>query len=578
MKQDVSTDAKAGNGAKLPFRWILLLLLLVVTAAGVFAYWHYAEIYPSTDNAYTGADVVRVASQVSGPVIRVYVEDDDKVAAGDPLFDIDPTLYDAALRNARAQFDAAASAAGTAADALKAAATKLEEKRVALEDALAAYRKAKDAQQQGWLASGDLTAALKGWHDAWAAFDAAEADFAKAQDDKLTVTTPTVQLRAASAQLDKATHDRVQTHVTAPGAGWVTNVNLRPGTIVQAGTPAFAIIEDGRWWVDANFKETDLARIRTGQKATVRLDMYPGLKLDGVVESISAGSGATFSVLPPENATGNWVKVTQRFPVRVKITSEPNPDKPLRLGSSAYGDHRHDRAGARSEMSLEQRGRKGRKRKAPSLPPPPPIETAPPPPPPPPHHPDRPPIPLVIAVVLTAVLEVLDITIVNVAIPHMLGAFGATSDQITWVLTSYLVSAAVVMPLTGYLSTWLGRRRLLLFAICGFVLSSALCGMAWNLESMVVFRLAQGIFGAPLVPLSQAILLDAFPREKSGQALAIFGLGIMVAPVFGPVLGGYLTETYSWRMVFYINVPLGLLALLHVDRLSAAACHQGDQD
>ncbi len=213
-------------------------------------------------------------------------------------------------------------------------------------------------------------------------------------------------------------------------------------------------------------------------------------------------------------------------------------------------------------MSLEQRGRKGRKRKAPSEPPPPPIKTAPPPPPPPPHQPDRPPIPLVIAVVLTAVLEVLDITIVNVAIPHMLGAFGATSDQISWVLTSYIVSAAVVMPLTGYLSTWLGRRRLLLVAICGFVLSSALCGMAWNLESMVVFRLAQGIFGAPLVPLSQAILLDAFPRERHGQALAIFGLGIMVAPVIGPALGGWLTETYSWRMVFYINIPIGLFALL----------------
>lgn len=175
---------------------------------------------------------------------------------------------------------------------------------------------------------------------------------------------------------------------------------------------------------------------------------------------------------------------------------------------------------------------------------------------------ERPPIPLVIAVVLTAILEVLDITIVNVAIPHMLGAFGATSDQITWVLTSYLVSAAVVMPLTGYLSKWLGRRRLLLLAITGFVVSSALCGMAWNLESMVAFRLAQGIFGAPLVPLSQAILLDAFPRERHGQALAIFGLGIMVAPVLGPALGGWLTETYSWRMVFYINIPIGLFALL----------------
>ena len=174
----------------------------------------------------------------------------------------------------------------------------------------------------------------------------------------------------------------------------------------------------------------------------------------------------------------------------------------------------------------------------------------------------RPPIALVIAVVLTAVLEVLDMTIVNVSIPHMLGTFAATPDQITWVLTSYIVAAAVVMPLTGYLSNWLGRRRLLLTAIIGFVVSSALCGMSWSLESMVVFRLAQGVFGAPLVPLSQAILLDAFPRSRHGQALAIFGMGIMVAPVIGPALGGYLTENYSWRMVFYINVPLGIFALL----------------
>jgi MFS transporter, DHA2 family, multidrug resistance protein len=205
-------------------------------------------------------------------------------------------------------------------------------------------------------------------------------------------------------------------------------------------------------------------------------------------------------------------------------------------------------------MSLRQGGGgKGRRRKPPPQPPSPPERSL---------EVERPPIPLVVAVVLTAVLEVLDMTIVNVSLPHMLGAFGATPDQITWVLTSYIVAAAVVMPLTGYLSTWLGRRRLLLLAITGFVASSALCGMAWNLESMVLFRLAQGIFGAPLVPLSQAILLDVFPRERHGQALAIFGLGIMVAPVIGPALGGYLTETYSWRMVFYINVPIGIFALL----------------
>jgi membrane fusion protein (multidrug efflux system) len=336
VNQDTSTvtPVRAKTSAA-SWRWIALLVLLAATIGGVLLYWRHTEIYPSTDNAYTGADVVRVAPQINGVVIRVYVQDDDKIAASDPLFDLDPTLYDAALRNARAQFDAAASAAGTAADALKAAADKLESKRAALEDAIGKFRQAKDAQKPGEPPSDQLTAALKAWHDALQAFNDAEGEFAKAQDAKLTVTTPTVQLRSAAAGLDKATHDRVQTHVTAPAGGWVTNASLRPGAIVQAGTPAFAIVEDGDWWVDANFKETDLGRIKPGQKASIRLDMYPGLTLDGVVESISAGSGAIFSVLPPENATGNWVKVTQRFPIRIKITSAPSPDKPLRLGSSA---------------------------------------------------------------------------------------------------------------------------------------------------------------------------------------------------------------------------------------------------
>lgn len=336
MNQEASieTSARAKGRAK-TIRWIALLVLLVATIGGVLLYWRYAELYPSTDNAYTGANVVRVASQVSGPVARVYVGEDDRVATGDPLFDIDPTLYEAALRNARAQFDAAADAAGTAADALKAAATKLEEKRAALEDALGKYREQKDAQKLGEPPSAALTEALKGWHDALGEYQQAKAEFNTEQDKKLTVTTPTVQLRAAAAQLDKATHERVRTHVTSPATGWVSKISLRPGNIVQAGTPVFAVVEEGNWWVDANFKETDLGRIRTGQPATIRLDMYPGLTLEGEVESISAGSGATFSVLPPENATGNWVKVTQRFPVRVKITSAPDPDRPLRMGASA---------------------------------------------------------------------------------------------------------------------------------------------------------------------------------------------------------------------------------------------------
>ena len=336
MNQDVSTDTLARTKSRAAtYRWIALIVLLGATVGGVLLYWRHAAIYPSTDNAYTGANVVRVASQVSGPIVRLYVRDDDKIGTGDPLFDIDPTLYGAALRNARAQFDAAADAAGTAADSLKAAATKLEGKRTALEDALGKYREARDAQKEGETPSAALTDALKGWHDAMQAFGDAQAEFDTEQDKKLTVTTPTVQLRAAAAGLDKATYELAKTHVTAPGSGWVSNLTLRPGSIVQAGTPALALVEEGNWWVDANFKETDLGRIKPGQKATIQLDMYPGFTLDGTVDSISPGSGATFSVLPPENATGNWVKVTQRFPVRIRIASEPNPDKPLRSGSSA---------------------------------------------------------------------------------------------------------------------------------------------------------------------------------------------------------------------------------------------------
>lgn len=338
MNQDATTSAPAPKTAKNNVarrRWIALLVLLAVTVGGVLAYWRYAAIYPSTDNAYTGADIVRIAPLVSGPVTNVYVIEDQKVAEGDPLFDIDPAPYEAALRGARAQFDAAANAVGTAGEDLTKAADEMEAKRVALVDALAKYREAKTAQGEDEPPSQATLDALKEVRAAHAAYTEAHDAFSKAQDQELVVTTPTVKLRGAAAQLDKATEDRVKTHVLSPGDGWVSNVRLRPGAVVGTGTPVFALVENGDWWVAANFKETDLGRIKAGQPASISLDMYPGYKLEGTVESISPGSGAIFSVLPPENATGNWVKVTQRFPVRIAITGEQDPDRPLRVGASS---------------------------------------------------------------------------------------------------------------------------------------------------------------------------------------------------------------------------------------------------
>src|SRR6185437_6124265 len=167
---------------------------------------------------------------------------------------------------------------------------------------------------------------------------------------------------------------------------------------------------------------------------------------------------------------------------------------------------------------------------------------------------------ITLAVMSATLIQVLDTTIVNVALPHMAGELGATTDQISWVLTSYLVSSAIVMPLTGYFADTLGRKKFLLISIAGFVAASALCGIAQNLAEIVGFRLLQGVFGAALVPLSQAIMTDAYPLEDRGKAMAIWGLGVMVGPVLGPTLGGWLTDVASWRWTFYINVPVGALS------------------
>ncbi len=171
---------------------------------------------------------------------------------------------------------------------------------------------------------------------------------------------------------------------------------------------------------------------------------------------------------------------------------------------------------------------------------------------------------ITVSVMLSTIMQALDTTIANVALPHMQGSLGATYDQISWVLTSYIVAAAIVMPLTGFLSARFGRKRIFMASIVGFTITSMLCGAAMNLTQIVLFRLLQGVFGASLVPLSQAVLLDTYPRERHGPAMALWGLGVMVGPILGPTLGGWLTEYYNWRWVFYINLPFGILAWLGI--------------
>jgi len=169
---------------------------------------------------------------------------------------------------------------------------------------------------------------------------------------------------------------------------------------------------------------------------------------------------------------------------------------------------------------------------------------------------------ITVSIMLATIMQALDTTIANVALPNMQGSLSVAQDQIAWVLTSYIVAAAVATPLCGWLALHYGRKRLFLVSIAGFTLASALCGLADNITQMVLYRLLQGVFGAALVPLSQAVLLDINPREKHAQAMAIWGAGIMLGPILGPTLGGYLTDEYNWRWVFYINVPIGIVCFL----------------
>ena len=313
------------------------MLTLVAGAAFAFQrYWHWREIHPSTDDAYVKANIARISARVTAPAKEIYVVDNQFVRAGEPLFDLGPKTFEAKLDRARARLDLAAQDTGAGGAAVQAASATLREREVTADNARRSVARLQALARRNLVPQQALDDALAAHAEAVAAVAAARAELDRARNALGDEGPRNARLRAAAADVALAELELSFTHVTAPNDGWVTQVALRKGTMVQMGVTQFALVEASQWWLEANFRETELARIRPGQRARVTLDMYPDHPIEGRVESLSAGSGATFSLLPPENATGNWVKVTQRFPVRITL-DPPGRDSPtpLRVGASA---------------------------------------------------------------------------------------------------------------------------------------------------------------------------------------------------------------------------------------------------
>lgn len=307
---------------------VVVLALIVAT----WFYYRYQQAHPSTADAYLDMHVARIASQVSGPVEAVLVRSHQAVHAGDPLLRIDAKPFALAVRRAEAQLQQAKDAADAADAQVAAAKAQMDAAQATLEEVQSHSARILNLATNGTVSKDQRDAATQALKTARENLASEKANLAAAMARRGAIGDKNAVVKVAEAALDQARLDLQHTQLTAPADGVIGDVDLRPGSYVDAGRPLFALVETKDVWVDANFKETDLVNIQPGQPAQVSVDLMPDSTFHGRVESLSPASGTAFSLLPPENATGNWVKVTQRFPVRVRIL-DPVPG--LRVGASS---------------------------------------------------------------------------------------------------------------------------------------------------------------------------------------------------------------------------------------------------
>lgn len=311
---------------------ILLIALAIATAAGLAYYRHAAQIR-STENAYLSADVVQVAAQVGGRVIALHVQNNQSVRKGDLLFEIDPEPYRIALARAEANLAQALQTARQDTAESAAARAQIAQTEADLINARSHAQRTQELVNKHFVSQQSADDAQARVIALQAALQQAKAKLEKAQAAPAKPEERGDVLKA-EAEIAQAKLDLTRTRVVAEQDGQVSNLTLTAGSLVAPGAPIFALIAKNSFHIDANFKETELPGIQIGQAVDIRIDMYPDITLHGTVESLSGGTGTAFSLLPPQNATGNWVKIAQRVPVRIKL-NDNDPAKPLRIGATA---------------------------------------------------------------------------------------------------------------------------------------------------------------------------------------------------------------------------------------------------
>lgn len=311
----------------------LFIIVVIALIIGGYAYWLHEKHYPSTDDAYIQAHVINIAPQVDGNVSQIYIKNQQTVKKGDLLFTIDQQPFVIALRKAEANLTNTKQDIIANKQAVLAAQALLDQRQADLVNAQKNYKRITPLVKKGFYAKSAGDNATQQLAVAQQGVNAAKNQLLEAKAKLGVSGEGLADIEAAKSAVEQAKLNLSYTHVYAPADGKIAKFKLQPGQTVVAYQSLFSLVETSTWWATANMKETDLNRIKPGQKAIIHVDMYPNTVFHGVVASISPGSGSSFALLPPENASGNWVKVTQRFPVRVNI-KHLDPNFPLRIGAS----------------------------------------------------------------------------------------------------------------------------------------------------------------------------------------------------------------------------------------------------